>query len=73
MTLTDPTRENASEVPPEQQLDSDGANGSDSAEQESSGVGAGVLAAGIVGIGIIALIVGFVVKRRRSTSKEELS
>ncbi|OFS39672.1 hypothetical protein [Corynebacterium sp. HMSC069E04] len=73
VTLTDPTRENAGEVPPEQQLDSDGANESDSEDQNSSKVGAGALAAGIVGIGIIALIVGFIVKRRRSTSKEELS
>lgn len=73
VTLKDPSRESASEVPPEQQLDSDGANGSDSEEQDSSKVGAGALAAGIVGIGIIALIVGFVVKRRRSTPQEELS
>lgn len=73
VTLTDPSRENASEVPPEQQLDSDGAHGADGEDHDGSGVGAGAIAAGIAGLGFIALIVWFVLKRRRSTAEEDNS
>ena len=71
VTLTDPTRESASEVPAEQQLDSDAADKADGEEQGDSGLGVGALAAGIAGLGVIALIVWLVLKGRRSKGTQE--
>lgn len=66
VTLTDPTREDASEVPPEQQLESDSATTAGEEPEAGTGLGAGAMAGGIAGLGIIAVIVGFVLRRFRS-------
>ena len=71
VTLTDPTRESASEVPAEQQLDSDAADKAGGEEQGESGLGVGALAAGIAGLGVIALIVWLALKGRRSKRAQE--
>lgn len=71
VTLTDPTRESASEVPAEQQLDSDAADKTEVEEQGDSGLGVGALAAGIAGLGVIALIVWLALKGRRSKGAQE--
>lgn len=71
VTLTDPTRESASEVPAEQQLDSDAADKAGGEEQGDSGLGVGALAAGIAGLGVIALIVWLALKGRRSKGAQE--
>ncbi|PMC68171.1 hypothetical protein [Corynebacterium aurimucosum] len=69
VTLTDPTREHTTEVPPEQQLDGDSATTASEESDTDTGLGAGVVIAGIAGLGIIALIAGFALRRFRSHRK----
>lgn len=71
VTLTDPTRESASVVPAEQQLDSDAADKTGGEDQGDSGLGVGALAAGIAGLGVIALIVWLALKGRRSKGAQK--
>ncbi|KKO77279.1 hypothetical protein WU87_11940 [Corynebacterium minutissimum] len=69
VTLTDPTRENTTDVPPEQQLDSDSATTASEESDTDTGLGAGAVIAGIAALGIIALVAGFALRRFRSNRK----
>ena len=69
VTLTDPTRENTTDVPPEQQLDSDSATTASEESGTDTGLGAGAVIAGIAALGIIALVAGFALRRFRSNRK----
>lgn len=73
VTLTDPTRENTTTVPPEQQLDGDRARTASEESDTDTGLGAGAVIAGIAGLGIIALVAGFALRRFRSHRKRKLS